>query len=469
MISYGWLVAALALPVAGAGAVIATNLAAPNLTDTIYTVQSGDTLNAIANRYGVTVDELVAANGLANPDRIYVGQALVIPRQNEVTGGQTYTVQIGDTMPAIGLRYGVSVDDILAANSLTSRDQIFAGQVLNIPVSTGAPQATSGDVTYTMQRGDTLYRVSLIFGMSVDDLLAANSLQSPNGVYPGLVIRIPVGQQVAPVPEVGAPPDPAVPTGGRTYVVHMGDTLTGIAVTTGVTVDGIIAANGLNNPDSIYVGQTLNIPESGAAARPYPANAAVSASVQAGETMASIALKYGVTVHTLAVANGLADSAELYPGMVLSIPSAQAGSNSVRYASIGQGLCMEADPDQVGTGYFIRPTSGYILTQRFSPWHSGMDLAAVTGTQVYAADGGTVVFSGWNPAGYGNLIVLDHGNGWRTYYAHLSRIDVGCGSWIPRGSIIGAVGSTGNSTGPHLHFEMLRWGIAVNPAGYIRF
>ena len=101
--------------------------------------------------------------------------------------------------------------------------------------------------------------------------------------------------------------------------------------------------------------------------------------------------------------------------------------------------------------------------------HEGLDLAVPTGTPVFAADSGTVVYAGWNPVGYGNLVVLDHGNGWRTYYAHLQSVHVRCGEWLSRGSTIGEIGSTGNSSGPHLHFEMLRFGIAVNPAGYIRF
>jgi murein DD-endopeptidase MepM/ murein hydrolase activator NlpD len=213
----------------------------------------------------------------------------------------------------------------------------------------------------------------------------------------------------------------------------------------------------------------INIPEAGATARPYPAQTAVSHKVKAGETLSEIALMYGVTVHSLAAANGISNPARIYIGMVLSIPSAQAGSNSVRYASVGEGVCSDVEITQTGTGYFIRPTSGYVVTQYFQVWHAGIDLATNEGTDVYAADGGTVVFSGWNTAGYGYLVVLDHGNGWRTYYAHLSEIDVLCRQWIPRGSILGKVGTTGNSTGPHLHFEILRFGISVNPAGYIRF
>jgi len=188
-----------------------------------------------------------------------------------------------------------------------------------------------------------------------------------------------------------------------------------------------------------------------------------------GETLSAIAMRYGVTLHSLAVANDLNDSAHIYPGMTLSIPSALAGANSVAYASTGPGLCADVTPRRSGTGYFIRPTPRYNFTQGYSALHAGVDLAIDAGTPVFAADSGTVVYAGWNPGGYGNLVVLDHGNGWRTYYAHLQSVHVRCGEWLSRGSTIGEIGSTGNSSGPHLHFEMLRFGIAVNPAGYIRF
>ncbi|HEC22588.1 MAG TPA: LysM peptidoglycan-binding domain-containing protein [Chloroflexi bacterium] len=464
LISYVWIISSLALPVAGVVMVAqGMNARAQLASQTTYQVRAGDTLSAIALRLGVPLDDIVRANGLSDPDRIYVGQVLVIPRPAG-SGGEVYTVQAGESLAAIARRFGVSADDIVRVNGLRDRNDIYAGQQLVIPASGVA--TSPEEVSYTVRRGDSLYRISLVFGVTVDDLLAVNSLASPGAIYPGLELKIPAPRSAP--PEVATGP-PAGQSGGLSYTVAYGDTLARIAIQYGVTVDGLVAANGLTSPDRIYPGQVLNIPESGAVARPYPARTAVTHTVRTGETLSHIAARYGVTVHSLAVANGITNTARIYPGMVLSIPSAQAGSNSIRYASVGPGLCQGVEPRQSGTGYFIRPVRGYVISQQFHPWHAGIDLATDTGTDVYAADGGTVVFAGWNSAGYGNLIVLDHGNGWRTYYAHLSAVHVNCGEWIPRGSIIGQVGSTGNSTGPHLHFEMLRFGVPVNPAGYIRF
>lgn len=468
LISYAWIVASLALPALGVALISQGIAILPEGTVEItHEVRPGDTLTAIALRYDVTVDEIVQANGLTNPNMIYVGQMLIIPRQDE-TGQQVHIVQVGESLAMIARRYGVSTEDIIATNGLADVNSIYAGQRLIIPGVTGVPTDISDYATYTVKRGDSLYRISLVFGVSVDDLLAANNLPSPNAIYAGLVLRIPApGGSTTETTE--AAPDAGGDTGGHTYMVQAGDTLASIAISFNVTVDGLVAANGLASANRIYPGQTLNIPEPGATARPYPAQTGTTHRVQLGETLYAIALRYGVTTHALAVANGISNPSRIYVGMVLSIPSAQAGSSSVVYGSVGSGLCPDATVTQSGTGYFIRPVRGYVITQQFHPWHAGIDLALKIGSPVYASDGGTVIFSGWNPAGYGNLIILDHGNGWRSYYAHLSKIDVGCGEWIPRGSIIGEIGSTGNSTGPHLHFELLRFGLAINPAGYIRF
>jgi len=135
------------------------------------------------------------------------------------------------------------------------------------------------------------------------------------------------------------------------------------------------------------------------------------------------------------------------------------------------GSCAPGIPGGGGTTAWALPVQSgeYTITQPFAPWHSGVDMAGVLGTTVTAADTGVVVFSGWNDWGYGNLVVLDHGNGWTTYYAHLNSRVVGCGDMIQRGSPIGSMGTTGHSTGPHLHFEMRWLNTPDNPARYLSF
>jgi len=119
-----------------------------------------------------------------------------------------------------------------------------------------------------------------------------------------------------------------------------------------------------------------------------------------------------------------------------------------------------------GTGRFQWPVLGS-LTQEYWYGHRAIDVGAPTGSAVLAADGGFISFAGWTDVGYGYLIVIDHANGFATYYAHLSSIYVAEGQAVERGQVIGAVGSTGWSTGPHLHFEVRYYGAQQNPRAYL--
>jgi murein DD-endopeptidase MepM/ murein hydrolase activator NlpD len=133
----------------------------------------------------------------------------------------------------------------------------------------------------------------------------------------------------------------------------------------------------------------------------------------------------------------------------------------------GDGYCGAVNGGLVGYGTFIFPTTEHWLSgtdYRPDVGHYGVDFAGAQGNAVYAADAGVIVFSGVNGWGYGNLVIIDHGNGWQSLYAHLSQINVGCGQSVGQGDMVGLVGMTGGtSTGPHLHFELSYNGAPVNP------
>ena len=136
-------------------------------------------------------------------------------------------------------------------------------------------------------------------------------------------------------------------------------------------------------------------------------------------------------------------------------PPAITRSNPAAAAYYGSGYCGQVYEGAIGIGYFIWPTPAtYLSGYDYGPIHPGIDIAGSVGNAVFAADSGVVVFAGWSEFGYGYLIVLDHGNGWQSAYGHLSAVSVGCGQSVGRGTVIGAVGSTGNSSGAHLHFEL---------------
>ncbi len=128
------------------------------------------------------------------------------------------------------------------------------------------------------------------------------------------------------------------------------------------------------------------------------------------------------------------------------------------------GGCTVDGPGLWGSGFFIWPADNHYLSGNdFWSGHLAIDIATATGAPIYAADSGVVVFAGWDSNGYGNVIMIDHQNGYHTLYAHLSVLNVSCGSNAVQGQVIGYAGSTGNSTGPHLHFEVRYLGGFLNP------
>jgi murein DD-endopeptidase MepM/ murein hydrolase activator NlpD len=146
----------------------------------------------------------------------------------------------------------------------------------------------------------------------------------------------------------------------------------------------------------------------------------------------------------------------------------QAAPDAARATGTGGGMdagqCAGVTTTPVGTGKFIWPTDvRQVSGNPYAPWHRGVDLSGSPGDPVYAADTGVVTWAGSHSWGYGLMVMLDHGNGWQTLYAHLSQVHVRCGQTVPQGTVIGAVGSTGHSTGPHLHFEMRLDGEPTDP------
>ncbi|MGF1504472.1 MAG: peptidoglycan DD-metalloendopeptidase family protein [Chloroflexi bacterium] len=172
------------------------------------------------------------------------------------------------------------------------------------------------------------------------------------------------------------------------------------------------------------------------------------------------------------VPGGAGEVADLYKPVIVETQDEETGVVVRSFMPGMGGSCSAGINGSGGTGTFITPMGGpFSFSQGYYPGHSGIDLAAPVGSPVIASDSGVVIFSGWVNAdwGYGVLVVLDHGNGWTSYYAHLNSVSVGCGQFVGQGQAVGTVGSTGNSSGPHLHFELRFNHIPDNPAGYIAY
>lgn len=244
------------------------------------------------------------------------------------------------------------------------------------------------------------------------------------------------------------------------YTVKEGDTLSSIATKFGVSLDSVKWANPSINWQKVKPGVVVSIP---------PVTGVVY-KVKAGETVNSIAKKFqtepqGIVDFPLnTFAND--ETFALVAGQTLIVPDGvmpDETATAPRYSAV-----LTPDAGAVSaTGNFAWPAQGRI-TQPFRWYHKGEDIANATGTPVVAADAGKIVTAGWTNVGYGNHIIIDHENGYLTLYAHLSQISVVVGQRVARGAQIGLMGSTGRSTGPHLHFEIRTSGGNVDPLGYLK-
>jgi hypothetical protein len=152
---------------------------------------------------------------------------------------------------------------------------------------------------------------------------------------------------------------------------------------------------------------------------------------------------------------------EFVSWIVPTIPRERAGVSKSVY---GAGACTGSYEGAFGTGFFVWPSANRVLSGNdYWPGHLAIDIAAAVGDGVFASDSGVVVFAGWANGGYGYMIMIDHGNGYQTLYAHMSQVTARCGQSVIQGAYIGAAGSTGNSTGAHLHYEVRYLGGFVNP------
>lgn len=256
------------------------------------------------------------------------------------------------------------------------------------------------------------------------------------------------------------------------YEVKSGNTLSSIAQNFDISTDTIKWANNLTDKDSIKPGQKIKIlPVTG-----------IAHEVKSGDTLESVAKKY--TAEPQAILdfpfNDIPDDFKLKVGQILIVPdgvqpqvaaapAAQSGMQPGRPVT-GQFYTGVASAtfQAPGGGNFIWPTHGAI-TQYFAWYHPALDIADRSGPSVMASDGGTVIVAGWpDNSGYGNRVVIDHGNGYTTLYGHFANVYVSAGQKVSRGQVIGQMGTTGRSTGTHCHFEIRYKGIALNPLAILK-
>jgi murein DD-endopeptidase MepM/ murein hydrolase activator NlpD len=463
---------------------------------TTYKVRKGDTLAKVAAKLGVSVAELKQANRIKGVS-IHAGQVLKVPgeaapkstgrasraeRAAAPEAPTSYKVRRGDTLFSIAKRFGVSVEDLRAANGLSRRASLHTGQTLKLAASEAAQEeapvrgskasarrraaeaeADTGDLggqaagrvvevqgpakTYRVRRGDTLEKVADKLGVEVSRLKKDNHLKGST-IRPGQVLKGPR-------------------TTSKAYVARSGDTLVDVGRRFGVSTDKLRAANGLSRRAKIRSGQKIVLPAG------YRDHGAVSA-----PTRTVPAIRY--TPQPLPAAPAPTPSEEEAqptapsdqspatqpsgPRPYTPTPSTPrpyappAVTNGPPLAPMITPPPTDAQISELGRGRFQWPLKGQILSD-FGPKtpgqrNDGINIQAGAGDPVHAAASGDVVYAGDQVPGFGNLVLIKHADGWVTAYGHLAKVEVKMQQKVTQGQEIGQAGSSGGVTEPQVHFEV---------------
>lgn len=332
-----------------------------------------------------------------------------------------------EAIPDVDFDYDASLDD-LAGESIPG----------NIAVS---PSETPSEVpdrvvtrtqteNYAVASGDTIASIAANYNVTVGTIIWANDLNKNSVIRPGDKLKIP-------------------PLSGVLHTVKKGDTIQKLSDLYEAKSDDIYNANRLSPESSLMIGEELVIPGGTPPAPVVPIAVAPKPGAKPPVTTAKPVIRPGVPKTTIAN-----KSVDIY----------QESSNDENDGRTKPADVVEAKP----TTKLLWPTRQHVITQYYGWKHTGVDLDGDYTDPIYASGDGVVETAGWNNGGYGLQIVIDHQNGYKTRYAHSSKMFVKVGDHVKRGEVIAMVGTTGRSTGTHLHYEVYVNGKRVNPLAYVR-
>lgn len=459
--------------------------AQPQATGTIHVVQRGETLFRIAQRYGLSTEALAVANGIANPSNILVGQRLIIPLGEAAPDApETYVVQYADTLQGIANVFGTDIASLIALNSLTNPDSIYVGQTLTIrgtippvedvpdealaenpPVElpdedlSSSPQPVASNTIHRIARGETLWRIAQNYGVSLEDLQALNGIEDASRIITGtdLIIPLAEGEAATALPASIARLDltPQVLVEGKTgririttagaaavSISFLGRDIPVAALPDATSHLGFVSIP-LGMAPGIYA-MTITVTEAAGVVTPLTFNVQVNSGFYGTQSVTLPQTKLEL------LTPGVEDNER---GILDRIT---AGFTPERYFDGPMGLPAAAS---MFSAFGARRVYNGQAIERY---HTGADFAGAPGTPVLAATAGRVVLADTLNI-RGVAVVLDHGWGVYTIYAHMNDRYVSIGDFVQSGQSIGTIGSTGRATGAHLHWEVWVNGQPVDP------
>lgn len=425
----------------------------------VHIIQEGETLFSVAQQYGTTVETLQQLNDISEPSLVFVGQELIIPGGGGELAAAVHVLQVGETLRGLAAGYETTVEAIAADNRLVKADNLVAGLPLTIMSRTGTAAARPIEgIPYLVREGDTLLAIAAAHDLKPAAIAEANDLVYPVYLYPGQRLRLP-GQEtyqyldgswgqirLFPIPLTQGQTAALYVTGleeGQP-VGRMGDQILRFAPV-GEGYLSFIALDAFAEPGR-YV---LEITGSGQ----YPF--AQEVLVESGNYGTQLITVSDALSPLLAPEVRAADEAilaEVYEQF--SEPAAWQGPfqepirDSAITAGYGDGRSYNQGPIEI--------------------FHTGVDFAGGVGTPIYAPAAGTVVFSDTLSI-QGDTLIVDHGLGVMTGYYHLSKIHVKMGEAVSAGQLLAEGGSSGLSTGPHLHWDLRVGNVPVNGLQWVEF
>jgi murein DD-endopeptidase MepM/ murein hydrolase activator NlpD len=422
----------------------------------VYIVQAGDTLTTIALKFGVPFDELLISNGLSSSDLIFVGDSIIIPGLEGITGVlETQIVPYGESLRSLSRRYQIPIEKLVKLNRLVSPSELYAGASLIIPVISGeVPQPGRAGLS----PGQSGFELAVRKNINPWTLAAYNGFSSPSRLVPGDVYFLP--GQIAAGP--GAFPDSI--SNIQVSEIYQGETaVVKIQAESGLDIQGKLLNREFklfNLEDGSYAGLQGVHALSAPGLYPLEFSGALADSTTISYSQLVLIRPRGYLFEVISVPPELIDpettnkEEEFVRPLVTTVSSHR----------FWQGLFVSPSPCPTCINSSFGNRRSY-NGSAFSYFHGGVDFPPVS-LEITASADGMVAFADFLEV-RGNFTLIDHGWGVLSAYLHQSEIFVQAGEMVKAGQVIGLIGNTGRSTGAHLHWEIWVGGVQVNPLDWL--